>query len=152
LTWAVLPFPLITTAALPSPVAVAVLLLPALTVAVVPLPVAVTMLLLPPVAVAVPPLVAVAVHRLQLVASAVLPAPRATARECSPGVVIATVVSLGSVSLTITPLTDLVTGTFGFFFADGAVDVVDAESVDGDVVDAESVDEDVVDAESVDDD
>jgi hypothetical protein len=63
----------------------------------------------------------------------VLPAPRATARECSPGVVIATVVSLGSVSRTITPLTDLVTGTFGFFFADGAVDVVDAESVDEDV-------------------
>jgi hypothetical protein len=30
-----------------------------------------------------------------------------------------------------------------FFFADGAVDVVDAESVDEDVVDAESVDEDV---------
>ena len=98
---------------------------------------------LPPVAVAVPPLVAVAVHRLHLVASAVLPAPRATARECSPGVVIATVVSLGSVSRTVTPLTDLVTGTFGFFFADGAVDVVDAESVDEDVVDAESVDEDV---------
>jgi len=38
---------------------------------------------------------------------------------------------LGSVSRTITPLTDLVTGTFGFFF--GAVDVVDAESVDEDV-------------------
>ena len=36
----------------------------------------------------------------------------------------------------------LVTGTFGFF-ANGAVDVVDAESVDEDVVDAESVDEDV---------
>ena len=32
------------------------------------------------------------------------------------------------------------------------MDVVDAESVDGDVVDAESVDEDVVDAESVDED
>jgi hypothetical protein len=93
---------------------------------------------LPPAAVAVPPLVILAVHRMQLVPSVVLPAPRATARERSPGVVIATVVFLGSVSRTITPLTDFVTGTlptavaFGFF-ADGAVDVVDAASVDEDV-------------------
>jgi hypothetical protein len=36
------------------------------------------------------------------------------------------------VSRVITPLTDTVTGTFGFF-ADGAVDVVDAESVAEDV-------------------
>src|SRR6478752_7496353 len=114
------------------PLTVAVLWLPSVAVAWLLSPVAVAVLLLPLVAVAVLPVpVTVAVHRLQLVASAVLPTPRATARECSPGVVIATVVSLGSVSRTITPLTDLVTGTFGFFF--GAVDVVDAESVDEDV-------------------
>ena len=132
---AVLLLPWLVLATLPSPVTVLVLLLPAVAramllsprtvarlpsppprlglpgstpaMAKLPSPWAIAVLLLPPDAVAVPPLVAVAVHRLHLVASAVLPAPRATARECSPGVVIATVVSLGSVSRTVTPLTDL---------------------------------------------
>jgi hypothetical protein len=115
----------------------AVFFLPTVAVAVPPL-VTLAVFLVPPVANAVPRLVAVAVHRMQLVAPALLPSPRATARECSPGVVIATVVSLGSVSRTTTPVTDLVTGTlptavtFGFF-ADGAAEVVDEASVDEDV-------------------
>ena len=79
LAWAVLkPFPSITTAALPSPVAVAALLLPLpAMVAVLRVPVAVAVLLLPPVAVA--ELLSPVTNALlwsPTVAVAVLPAPR----------------------------------------------------------------------------
>ena len=86
------------------------------------------MLLVPPVAIAVAPVpVAVAVQLLQLVASAVLPAPRAIARERWPVVVVA---SASPTSARCTPLTETLTFPPPPEVCDDVVaDVVD-ESVD----------------------